>query len=83
MCVDSLGRRWCLFLYAVASGLALLSVLVLHMTGNLSNMPSMLTGMAVFGKIGVTASLGLVFTIAVEMYPTVVRSGLEQQSMFH
>ncbi|XP_070180009.1 solute carrier family 22 member 15-like [Littorina saxatilis] len=70
---ESLGRRWCLFLYAVASGLVLLSVLVLHMTGNLSQVPSMLTGMAVFGKIGVSASLGLVFVIAVEMYPTVVR----------
>ena len=34
-------------------------------------------GMAIFGNMGVTASLGLVFTIAVEMYPTVVRSGLE------
>ncbi|XP_025107614.1 solute carrier family 22 member 7-like isoform X3 [Pomacea canaliculata] len=28
-----LGRRWCLFLYAVASGLALMSVVVLHFTG--------------------------------------------------
>ncbi|KAL8624161.1 hypothetical protein ACOMHN_020211 [Nucella lapillus] len=68
-----LGRRWCLFLYAVASGLALVSVLVLHVTGNLTHMSSMLTGMAVFGKIGVTASMGLIFVLAVEMYPTVVR----------
>ncbi|BFZ03121.1 hypothetical protein BsWGS_06160 [Bradybaena similaris] len=68
-----LGRRWCLFLYAVASGFALLSILILHITGNVDFLPSLVTGLALFGKIGVTASLSLILLIATEMYPTVTR----------
>ncbi|KAI8796804.1 solute carrier family 22 member 4, partial [Biomphalaria glabrata] len=68
-----LGRRWCLFLYSVASGFALLSVLILHVTGNVGQMPSLVTGLALFGKIGVTASLSLIFLIAIETFPTVTR----------
>ncbi|XP_041364190.1 solute carrier family 22 member 15-like [Gigantopelta aegis] len=67
------GRRWCLFLYAVASGLILFSMIVLHMTGNLQSMPSMVQGMALFGKLGVTASISLIAISALEMYPTVIR----------
>ncbi|XP_012935982.1 solute carrier family 22 member 5 [Aplysia californica] len=36
-------------------------------------MPSLVTGLALFGKIGVTASFSLIFLIAIEMYPTVTR----------
>ncbi|BFZ17520.1 hypothetical protein BsWGS_20559 [Bradybaena similaris] len=68
-----LGRRWCLFLYSVASGFALLSVLILHITGNVDVLPSLVIGLALFGKIGVTASMAIIFIVATEMYPTVTR----------
>ncbi|XP_055955018.1 organic cation/carnitine transporter 2 [Patella vulgata] len=68
-----LGRRWCTFLYAVASGFALLSVMILHMTGNLQSIPTMVTGLCMFGKLGVTASFSLISVMAIEMYPTVIR----------
>lgn len=69
----SLGRRWCLFLYSLASGFALLSVLILHITGNVDVLPSLVMGLALFGKIGVTASMAIIFIVATEMYPTVTR----------
>ncbi|ESP03888.1 hypothetical protein LOTGIDRAFT_64233, partial [Lottia gigantea] len=68
-----LGRRWCTFLYSVASGFALLSVMILHMTGNLQSIPTLVTGLCLFGKLGVTASFSLIAVIAVETYPTVIR----------
>ncbi|XP_071106076.1 solute carrier family 22 member 4-like isoform X1 [Haliotis cracherodii] len=68
-----LGRRWCLFLYAVASGFASLSIIVLDMTGNLQSMPNMMKGLAIFGKLGVTATLSIITISAVEMFPTVIR----------
>ncbi|GFO44627.1 solute carrier family 22 member 4 [Plakobranchus ocellatus] len=36
-------------------------------------MPSLVTGLSLFGKIGVTASFSLIFLVAIEMYPTVTR----------
>ncbi len=60
-------------MYAVAAGFASLSVIILDMTGNLQSMPNMMKGLAIFGKLGVTASLSLIAINTVEMYPTVIR----------
>lgn len=68
-----IGRRWCMFLYAVSSGFSMFCVLILHMMGDLHRYPYMITALAAFSKMGIGAALALLTLITAESFPTVVR----------
>ncbi|WAQ95861.1 S22A5-like protein, partial [Mya arenaria] len=68
-----IGRRWCLFLYAMSSGLISICILVLHVTNDVIE-DRMLAWLAYFTKLGVITSLTLLALITMETYPTVIRT---------
>ncbi|GAB1610505.1 organic cation transporter protein isoform X1, partial [Argonauta hians] len=68
-----IGRRWCMFLYAVSSGCSMFCVLILHMMGDIHKYPYMITALAAFSKMGVATALCLLTLITVEAFPTVIR----------
>ncbi|XP_060553091.1 solute carrier family 22 member 4-like [Ruditapes philippinarum] len=68
-----LGRRWCLFLYAMSSGLVSLCILVLHVSNETMDM-SMINSLGFFTKMGVTTTLTIINLVTLETYPTVVRT---------
>ncbi|KAL5018760.1 hypothetical protein ScPMuIL_004482 [Solemya velum] len=68
------GRRWTIFLYATSSGFVLICVLLLHVTSNLTMVGELITGLALFGKLGVASALCLICLMTLEIYPTVMRS---------
>ena len=69
----SIGRRWCMFLYAMSSGFISICIIVLHVTNESDIDESMVNALAFFTKLGVTTSLTLINLITLEIYPTVIR----------
>ena len=69
----SIGRRWCVFLYAMSSGFISICIIVLHVTNESDIDGSMIKALAFFTKLGVTTSLTLINLITLEIYPTVIR----------
>lgn len=69
----SIGRRWCIFLYAMSSGVALMCVLVLSVVNELPKDEDILTGISLFGKLGIASTIIFLFLVALEIYPTTIR----------
>ncbi|KAH3863652.1 hypothetical protein DPMN_026641, partial [Dreissena polymorpha] len=68
-----IGRRWCMFLYAMSTGLVSACVLVLHVTNDVIDQ-QMVTWLAFFANLGVTATMTLLAVVTLETFPTVIRS---------
>lgn len=68
-----IGRRWCIFLYAMSSGFALMCVLVLSIVNEHLKDEDILTGISLFGKLGIASTIIFLFLIALEIYPTTIR----------
>lgn len=48
-------------------------ILILNITNNIDKDEEMITGISMFGKLGVAASIALCCLITVEIFPTTVR----------
>ncbi|XP_076074841.1 solute carrier family 22 member 15-like [Mytilus galloprovincialis] len=68
-----IGRRWCIFLYAMSSGFAMMCVIVLTVVDGLLKDEEIITGIALFGKLGVASTIIFLFLVALEVFPTTIR----------
>ncbi|CAC5402233.1 SLC22A4_5 [Mytilus coruscus] len=68
-----IGRRWCLFLYAMSSGFALMCVIVLTVVDDLLKDEEIITGISLFGKLGVASTIIFLHLVALEVFPTTIR----------
>lgn len=69
----SIGRRWCLFLYAVSCAFTLSCILVINLTKAMNTKVDMMLGITIFGKLGVTSTIVLILLVTLEVYPTSIR----------
>lgn len=69
----SIGRRWCLFLYAVSCAFTLSCILVINLTKAMNTQVDMMLGITIFGKLGVTSTIVLILLVTLEVYPTSIR----------
>lgn len=68
-----IGRRWCLFLYAVSCAFTLSCILVINLTKAMNTQVDMMLGITIFGKLGVTSTIVLILLVTLEVYPTSIR----------
>ena len=61
-----------MFLYAMSTGLVSACVLVLHVTNDVIDQ-QMVTWLAFFANLGVTATMTLLAVVTLETFPTVIR----------
>ncbi|XP_013397301.1 solute carrier family 22 member 15-like isoform X1 [Lingula anatina] len=71
---NKIGRRPTMFMFMLIGGLAVFSVMFVGVAGKLETMGTLVTVLALLGKLGVSAAWVVSYLYTAELYPTVVRS---------
>ncbi|XP_013378671.1 solute carrier family 22 member 15-like [Lingula anatina] len=71
---NKLGRRLTMFVTMLIGGLATFSVLFIGLAGKLEELGTVVTVLAMVGKLGVTSAWNVGYIYTAELFPTVIRS---------
>ncbi|XP_012941146.2 organic cation transporter protein [Aplysia californica] len=70
--LNRVGRRWPLIISMYVGGVACILSGCIPTEGN-STMETLTVVLAMIGKFGITASYGIIYLMAAELFPTVIR----------
>ncbi|XP_013389975.1 solute carrier family 22 member 15-like isoform X2 [Lingula anatina] len=69
-----IGRRPTMFGYNLIGSLAMLSVIIVHLSGQMESQEILITVLALVGKMGISSAWAVAYLYTAELFPTVVRS---------